>query len=79
MESSRYKIVAKQNNHEIYLLAYPYKSNVGFICDFERGVRLADDRVEAIRKKGIWLDFQCSPNVAKRIMRRVDDLKAAVG
>jgi hypothetical protein len=69
-------IVAKQNNQEIYLIAYKHKKGVGFVSDLKKGIRYADDKVQSIRKKGFWIDIHCSKNVAKRILEKVVKLKA---
>ncbi len=69
-------IIAKQNNREIYLMAYSDVKETGFIADLEQGVRHPDDNIQAIRKKGFWVDIQCSQNVIKSIMKKVSELKA---
>ena len=76
VNSSGLNIVAKQNNQEIYLIAYKHKEGVGFVSDFEKGLRYTDDKVQSIRKKGFWIDIHCSENVAKRILEKVVKLKA---
>jgi hypothetical protein len=76
MNSTGLNIVAKQNNQEIYLIAYKHKDGVGFVSDLEKGIRYADDKVQSIRKKGFWIDIRCSENIAKRILEKVVKLKA---
>jgi len=76
MNSTDLNIVAKQNNHEVYLIAYKHKEGVGFVSDIEKGIRYADDKVQSIRKKGFWIDIRCSENIAKRILEKVVKLKA---
>ena len=76
MNSTGLNIIAKQNNIEIYLIAYKHKEDVGFVSDLEKGIRYADDKVQSIRKKGFWFDIHCSENVAKRILEKVVKLKA---
>ena len=76
MNSTGLNIVAKQNNREIYLIAYKHKDDVGFVSDLEKDIRYADDKVQLIRKKGLWIDIRCSENVAKRILEKVVKLKA---
>ena len=75
MNSTDLNIVAKQNNHEIYLIAYKHKERVGFVSDLEKGIRYADDKVQSIRKKGFWIDIHCSENITKRILDKVRKLK----
>ena len=75
INSTGLNIVAKQNNQEIYLIAYKHKEGVGFVGDLEKGIRYADDKVQSIRKKGFWIDIRCSENVAKRILEKVVKLK----
>ena len=75
MNSADLNIVAKQNNQEIYLIAYKHKEGIGFISDHEKGIRYADDKVQSIRKKGFWIDLRCSENIAKRILEEVVKLK----
>ncbi len=75
MNSTGLNIVAKQNHHEIYLIGYKHKEGVGFVSDLEKSIRYADDKVQSIRKKGFWIDIQCSENVAKRILEKVFSLK----
>lgn len=70
-------IVAKRNNQEVYLLEYKLKKGSGFIADLANGVRYPDDSVQAIRKKGFWVDIQCSKNVGMSILRKVAGLKMA--
>jgi len=77
MDETDLKIVAKQNNHEVYLLSYTHDESVGFVGDLEKGVCHADDKVQTIRKKGFWIDMHCSENVAKRILGKVLKLKAS--
>jgi hypothetical protein len=76
MNSTGLNIVAKQNNREVYLIAYKHKDDVGFVSDLEKDIRYADDKVQLIRKKGLWIDIRCSENVAKRILEKVVKLKA---
>ena len=76
MDSTGLNIVAKLNNQEIYLIAYELNGDVGFVSDLKKGVRYADDKVQSIRKKGIWIDIRCSENVARRILEKVLELKA---
>ncbi len=76
MNSTSLSTVAKQNNQEIYLIAYKHKEGVGFVSDFEKGIRYVDGKVQSIRKKGFWIDIHCSENAAKRILEKVVKLKA---
>ena len=76
MNSTGLNILAKQNNKEIYLIAYKHKVDVGFVSDLEKGVRYDDDKIQSIRKKGFWIDIHCSENVARRILEKVATLKA---
>ena len=76
INSTGLNIVAKQNNQEIYLIAYKHKEGVGFVGDLEKGIRYADDKVQSILKKGFWIDFLSSENVVKRILEKVVELKA---
>jgi alpha/beta superfamily hydrolase len=76
MNSTDLNIVAKQNNQEIYLIAYKHKEGVGFVVDLDKGIRYADDKVQSIRKKGFWFGIYCSENAAKRILEKVVELKA---
>jgi hypothetical protein len=71
MNRTSLNIVAKQNKHEIYLIAYKHKENIGFVSDLEQGIRYADDKVQSIRKKGFWIDIHCSENIAKSILEKV--------
>lgn len=64
-------IVAKQNNRELYLIAYKHRTGEGFVVDLEKGIRSSDDKVHRIRKKGLWIDIRCSENVSKRILEKV--------
>jgi len=76
MNSSNFIIIAKQNKENIYLIEYKNKNGVGFVIDFNQGVRYADELIQAIRKKGGWVDIRCSENVAKRILEMILKLKA---
>ena len=75
MKSIDFNIVAKQNKKEIYLIEYKHKKGVGFVIDLDEGIRYADDEVQAIRKKGFWLDIRCSEKVALRILEKIANLK----
>lgn len=75
MNSKDLNIVAKQNNKEIYLIEYRFKSDVGFVVDLDKGIRYDDDKVQDLRKKGFWFDIRCSENAAKRILEKVANLK----
>ena len=77
MNSTGLNIVAKQNNQEIYIIAYQHNEGVGFVSDLGKGVRYADDKIQSIRKKGFWIDIRCSENIAKRILEKVVELKSA--
>ena len=76
MHSSNFLIIAKQNNENIYLIEYENKNGVGFVVDFNQGVRYADELIHSIRKKGLWVDLRCSENVAKRILEMIESLEA---
>lgn len=71
------KIVAKQNNKEIYLIEYKHQNGVGFVIDLDKGIRYADDEVQAIRKRGFWFDIYCSENVKRRILEKIAESKVA--
>ncbi len=76
MNSTGLNIVAKQNNQEIYLITYKHKEGVGFVSDFEKGIRYTNDKVQSIRKKGFWIDIHFSESAEKRILEKVVKLKA---
>ena len=77
MNSTGLYIVAKRNNQEIFLVAYKHEEGTGFVADIDEGVRYPDNKVQKIRKKGYWIDIQCSGNVEKIILKKVAGLKAA--
>ena len=79
MKSTSLNIVAKQNDKEIYLIEYKYKSGVGFVVDLDKGIRYEDDNIQELRKIGFWIDMRCSENIAKRILEKVIELKAIKG
>ena len=76
MNSNELYIVAKRNNQEIFLIAYKHDEDTGFVADLDEGVRYPDNNVQAIRKKGFWIDIQCGENVEKTILKKVAGLKA---
>ena len=77
MSNDKFKIIAKSNVKESYLMAYINRMDVGFIADFENGVLSPDGLIPSLRKGGVWIDFRCSDNIKKRILEQVDLLKAA--
>jgi len=76
MNNSRFKIVAKNNVRESYLMAYEYKEDVGFIANFESGSCSPDEPIQSLRKEGVWIDFKCSETIEKRILKEVASLKS---
>jgi len=75
MDSSNFTILAKQNNENIYLIEHKNKNGVGFVIDLNQGVRYADELIQSIRRKWLWVDIRCSENVAKRIYEKILTLK----
>ena len=75
MSTNGLNIIAKQNNRDIYLLAYSHTEGLGFVADLDRRVRYPDDNIQAIRKKGFWIDIQCSQNVRNAILKKVNELQ----
>ncbi len=79
MNTNGLNIIAKQNNREIYLLSYDHAAGTGFVADFERQVRYPEDNIQTIRKKGFWIDIQCSQNVKNAILKKVNELNSIDG
>ena len=76
MNNCRFKIIAKNNVREAYLMAYAHKNDMGFIADFEKDALSPDALIQSMRKEGVWLDFKCSKRIEKQILKRVASLKA---
>jgi len=72
---SNLRIVAKQSNQEAYLIAYKYKEGMGFTVNLENNTRTADDKIQFIRQRGFWYDFQCSEKLERRILEKAVELK----